>query len=187
MATTAISSNYLTETFTLAGIRERERRAHHAPNAAAVQQQEPNDTMATTMSSNYWTATAHHVMPTAVLQQQSKYVYDDCGIKHRINPEDANELQPCEPWCTSCGYPPHICDEYYTRCTGTKLGHWIDEEAEAAEAAEAAEEERWNLYKYGLCTICKIGLDDKSEFTINYAPSTYGALMCWDCDDKHSK
>jgi hypothetical protein len=152
MATTTLSSYNWTETFTLAGIRERERRAHH-------------------------------VMPTAAVQQQdSKYVYDDCGIKHRIkhriNPEDANELQPCEPWCTSCGYPPHICDPYFTKCTGTKLGHWIDE------AAEAAEEERWNLHKYGLCPICKIGLDDKSEFTINYTQSTHGTIMCCDCDDK---
>ena len=182
-----MSSYNWTETFTLAGIRERERRAHHAPKAAAVQQQEPNNTMATTttLSSNYWTATAHHVMPTAVQQQDSKYVYDDCGIKLRINPEDANELQPCEPWCTSCGYPPHICDPYFTKCTGTKLGHWIDEEAEAeAEAAAAEEEERWNLHKYGLCPICKIGLDDKSEFTINYTQSTCGTIMCCDCDDK---
>ena len=184
MATTTLSSYNWTETFTLAGIRERERRAHHDPKAAAVQQQEPNNnTMAatTTLSSNYWTATAHHVMPTTAVQQQhSKYVYDDCGIKHRINPEDANELQPCEPWCTSCGYPPHICDPYFTKCTGTKLGHWIDEAAEA----EAAEEERWNLHKYGLCPICKIGLDDKSEFTINYTQSTCGTIMCCDCDDK---
>ena len=186
MATT-ISSNYWTETFTLAGIRERERRAHHAPNAAAVQQQEPNDTMATTMSSNYWTATAHHVMPTAVLQQQSKYVYDDCGIKHRINTEDETTCIICEPWCTSCGYPPHICDEYYTRCTGTKLGRWFDEQQGSWIEEEEEEEEGSNQHKFGLCPICKIGLDDKSEFTFNYAPSTYGALMCWDCDDKHSK
>ena len=89
--------------------------------------------MATTaISSNYWTATAHHVQQ----HQDPKYVYDDCGIKHRINPEDANDLQPCEPWCTSCGYPPHICDPYFTRCTGTKLGHW-----EAQPKGDATSEE----------------------------------------------
>ena len=150
--------------------------------------QNPNNThqtMATTISSNYWTATAHHVMPTAVQQEQSKYVYDECGIKYRINPKNENELQPCEPWCTSCGYPPHICDPYFTRCTRTKIGHWIDEAEEKKQEEEEEEEERANLYKYGLCTICKIGLDDKSEFVINFAPSTYGAIMCCDCDAKH--
>ena len=135
--------------------------------------------MATISSSNYWTAMA---LETTMQLQEPKpqYFYDVYGIKCLINPDDETDWQPCEPWCINCGYPPRVCDPYFTKCTGTKLGHWIDEAAEA----EAAEEERWNLHKYGLCPICKIGLDDKSEFTINYTQSTCGTIMCCDCDDK---
>jgi hypothetical protein len=159
--------------------------------------------MATTISSNYWTATAQHVMPattSAVQQQQPEYFYDDCGVKCRINPHDETNWQPCEPWCTSCGYPPHICDEYFTRCTGTKIGGWFNEEQgewmetehsranqlQQEEDKQREEEERWNQHKYGLCPICNVGLDDKSDFTLNYANGPQGAFMCWDCDAKLS-
>jgi hypothetical protein len=75
-------------------------------------------TMATTQASNYWTATAQHVMQV----------------------------------------PP------------------TQEEEEA---------ERWNQHKFGLCPICKVGLDDKSELAFNYANgSENGTMMCWDCDAK---
>jgi hypothetical protein len=155
-------------------------------------QKETNtSTMATiTASSNYWTATAHHVMPAAAVKQ-SEYVYDECGIKCRINPDDETNWQPCEPWCTSCGFPPNVCDEYFTRCTGTKVGDWFNEEtgkwieADAPTAQEKEEEERWNQHKYGLCPLCKIGLDDKSEFTFNYTHNKEnGTMMCFDCDAK---
>ena len=161
--------------------------------------------MATTISSNYWTATAQHVMPTttttsAVQQQQPEYFYDDCGVKCRTIPGDETNWQPCEPWCTSCGYPPHICDEYFTRCTGTKIGDWFNEETgewmetehsranqqQQEEDKQREEEERWNQHKYGLCPICNVGLDDKSEFTLNYANGTDGTFMCFDCDAKLS-
>ena len=47
------------------------------------------------------------------------------------------------------------------------------------------EEARWNRHKYGLCPICKIGLDDKSEFTFNYQKGgENGIMMCCDCDSK---
>ena len=50
---------------------------------------------------------------------------------------------------------------------------------------EQDEEERWNQHKFGLCPICKIGLDDKSEFTFNYTHNKEnGTMMCWDCDKK---
>jgi hypothetical protein len=139
--------------------------------------------MATTISSNYWTATAQHVVSmytaaAAAAQQpesENVYFYDDCGIKHRINTEDETTCIICEPWCTSCGYPPHICDEYYTRCTGTKLGRWFNEE-QGSWIEE--EEEGSNQHKFGLCPICKIGLDDKSEFTFNY---DLGIILCDNC------
>ena len=158
--------------------------------------------MATTISSNYWTATAQHVMPTtttttsAVQQQQPEYFYDDCGIKCRTIPGDETTCIICEPWCTSCGYPPTMCDEYFTRCTGTTLGRWFNEEQGTwiedqytltpEQEEQEEEEERWNQHKYGLCPICGIGLDDKSEFTLNYANSTDGTFMCFDCDAKLS-
>jgi len=64
---------------------------------------------------------------------EQRYMYDTCGIKNRINPEHETEAEAnpayiiCEPWCTSCGYPPHICDPYFTRCTGTIIGRWFNE------------------------------------------------------------
>ena len=77
--------------------------------------------MATTLASDYWTATARHVMPV----------------------------------------PPSSQEE------------------------EEEEEARWNQHKYGLCPICKIGLDDKSEFTFNYHKGgENGIMMCCDCDSK---
>ena len=84
-----------------------------------------HQTMTSTTASNYWTATAQHVMP--VLQRKEQ---------------------------------------------------------------EQDEEERWNQYKFGLCPICKIGLDDKSEFIFNYTRNKEnGTMMCFDCDTKvkHNK
>ena len=50
---------------------------------------------------------------------------------------------------------------------------------------EHEEEARWNQHKYGLCPICKTGLDDKADFTFNYASGTEnGIMMCFDCDAK---
>ncbi len=54
------------------------------------------------------------------------------------------------------------------------------------EDKQREEEERWNQHKYGLCPICNVGLDDKSEFTLNYANGTDGTFMCFDCDAKLS-
>ena len=76
-------------------------------------------TMTSTLASNYWTATAQHVMP--VLQRKEQ---------------------------------------------------------------EQDEEERWNQHKFGLCSICKIGLDDRADFTFNYTHKVNGTMMCFDCDAK---
>ena len=71
-----------------------------------------------------------------------RYIYfrDTNGVKMRVDrnpttrqfasdfPNDDEALIMCEPWCTSCGHSPHMCHEYFTRCTGTKLGRWFDEE-----------------------------------------------------------
>ena len=87
--------------------------------------QRQNKPMATTstLASNYWTATAQHVMP--VLQRKEQ---------------------------------------------------------------EQDEEERWNQYKFGLCPICKVGLDDRADFTFHYTTNgdDNGTMMCFDCDAKLS-
>ena len=60
--------------------------------------------------------------------KENRYTHDDCGVKYRINPaDDENDWIPCEPYCVNCGYPPHVCDEYYTRCSRTRCGRWFNE------------------------------------------------------------
>jgi hypothetical protein len=53
---------------------------------------------------------------------------------------------------------------------------------------EQDEEERWNQYKFGLCPICKVGLDDRADFTFHYTTNgdDNGTMMCFDCDAKLS-
>ena len=156
--------------------------------------------MTTISSSNYWTAMAFET--TIPLQEKKpEYFYDDCGIKCRTIPGDETSWQPCEPFCVNCGYPPFMCENYYTRCTGTKVGSWFNEEKgewveteysqakqkQEEEDRKREEEERWNKHKFGLCPICNVGLDDRADFTFNYANgSENGVMMCWDCDDKLS-
>jgi hypothetical protein len=148
--------------------------------------------MANTVSSNYWTATAQEVALATV-----KYVYDICGVKCRVNPEDETKCTICEPWCTSCGYPPHICDSYWTKCTGTKIGRWFNEEEDRwieAEPDKTPEQEekkeekaRWSQHKFGLCPGCKVGLDDRADFRCSYVNGTdNGIIMCWDCYEKEN-
>lgn len=148
--------------------------------------------MTTDAATNYWTATAFDVA--------GNYSQDDYGVKYCPNPDptDDQHLIPCEPYCTACGFPPHICDEYFTRCTGTiigrwfdlTLGKWIETQPINTKTPEEEEDERSNLYKFGLCSICKIGIDDKSEFTFNYETCNctplWGKLICWDCHDKQT-
>jgi hypothetical protein len=156
-------------------------------------------TMATTISSNYWTATAFSTMLQHHKEEEdgsNKYTHDDCGVKCFVTADDPNNFTPLEPHCASCGYPPHICDTFYTRCAAYKPGRWLSEEKGewidpkpvalvAALTPEQEEEARWNQHKFGLCPICKTGLDDKADFTFNYASGTEnGIMMCFDCDAK---
>jgi hypothetical protein len=147
-------------------------------------------TMATTLASNYWTAMAFFAMHQLREEEGTKkYTKDDCGVKCFVTADRPNDMVPVEPYCANCGYPPQICEPYFTRCTGTKLGRWFNEAEgkwiEAEKSPEEEEAERWNQHKFGLCPICKVGLDDKSEFTFNYANgSENGTMMCWGCDAK---
>jgi hypothetical protein len=163
-------------------------------------------TMAATISSNYWTATAF----SAMLQQQqqqpeedttNKYTHDDCGVECFVTADAPNDFVPCEPHCANCGYPPHICDPFYTRCVAynpapwfsKEQGEWIDPKPTTTTTTTTTtimtpaeqEEERWNQHKYGLCPICKTGLDDRADFTLNYTNGAEsGIMMCFDCDAK---
>jgi len=157
-------------------------------------------TMAATMSTNYWTATAF----SAMLQQQqpreedttNKYTHDDNGVECFVTADAPNDFVPCEPHCASCGYPPHICDPFYTRCVAynpapwfsKEQGEWIDPKPTTTTTTMTPaeqEEERWNQHKYGLCPICKTGLDDRADFTFNYTHGAEsGIMMCFDCDAK---
>jgi hypothetical protein len=38
------------------------------------------------------------------------YLYDDCGVLCRLNPDDETDIQPCEPHCLNCGSPTLECD-----------------------------------------------------------------------------
>jgi len=163
------------------------------PDAAKAKNKEHESTMATTMASNYWTAMALETSVTPLQQKkQQEYGYDCCGVKCRINMENKeDDWQPCQPWCMTCGYPPHICDEYYTGCTQTKVGRWFNEEkgewieAEPLTPEEQEEEDRWNQHKFGVCLVCNVGLDDKSDFTFNYANGgENGIMVCWGCEEK---
>jgi hypothetical protein len=50
---------------------------------------------------------------------------------------------------------------------------------------EKEEETRWNQHKFGLCPLCKKGLDDRTDFTFNYTRNKEnGTMMCFDCDTK---
>ena len=55
-----------------------------------------------------------------------EYLYDDCGVKCRLNPKDKTDIQPVEPYCLNCGSPTEECD-----CGDYEEGWYIDEEEEA--------------------------------------------------------
>ena len=53
---------------------------------------------------------------------------------------------------------------------------------------EQEEEDRWNQHQFGLCPGCKVGLDDRADFTFNYKfDLKNGVMMCHDCSDKEYK
>jgi hypothetical protein len=89
--------------------------------------QNNKETMASTLSSNYWTATATATAPRVTLVSQHK-------------------------------------------------------------TPEQEEEDRWNQHKFGLCPMCKVGLDDRADFTFNYKfDLKNGVMMCHDCSSKEYK
>lgn len=56
------------------------------------------------------------------------------------------------------------------------------QQPKSAKTTEREEEERWNQHKFGLCLICKKGLDDKADFTFDYSTgSECGMMMCFEC------
>jgi hypothetical protein len=57
-----------------------------------------------------------------------EYLYDDCGVICRKNPEDETDIQPVEPHCLNCGSPTLECD-----CGDYEAGWYIDEEKEKIE------------------------------------------------------
>ncbi|MBM3455062.1 MAG: hypothetical protein FJX80_07935, partial [Bacteroidetes bacterium] len=62
---------------------------------------------------------------------------DDCGVRYRVDPL-TGVTTAAEPWCTSCGYPPSMCDPYYTRCRETIIGPWVDENGVYHESTTSA-------------------------------------------------
>jgi len=139
-------------------------------------------------ATNYWNATAFEVMQMQQPNKGRKYFRDDCFVICFVTADAPNDVIPCEPHCGTCGYPPHVCDPYYTRCCGYKQGRWFSEEEDKwiepkpAKTPEQEEEERWNQHKFGLCLICKKGLDDRADFTFDYSTgSECGIMMCFEC------
>ena len=63
-----------------------------------------------------------------------------------------------------------------------------DDEDKECPSPEQEEEDRWNQHQFGLCPGCKVGLDDRADFTFNYKfDLRNGVMMCHDCSDKEYK
>jgi hypothetical protein len=79
-----------------------------------------------------------------------------------------------------------MATEYWTATAFTAMYRQTTSAATTRKQQEQEEEEaRWNQHKYGLCPICKIGLDDRADFTFNYDNgSKCGTMMCFECDAK---
>jgi len=64
------------------------------------------------------------------------------------------------------------------------LDRWIGAEPITTQEQKGAHD-RWSQHKYGLCLGCKVGLDDKADFTFNYSfSSEHGTMMCHACNEK---
>jgi len=62
-------------------------------------QQKHTSTMAATMSSNYWTATAFYTMFQQHKEEEegsTKYTHDDCGVKCFVTADAPNDFTPLE-------------------------------------------------------------------------------------------
>lgn len=72
-----------------------------------------------------------------VTSTRPELLQDDCGVRYRVDPL-TGVTTAAEPWCTSCGYPPSMCDPYYTRCRETIIGPWVDENGVYHESTTSA-------------------------------------------------
>ena len=63
-----------------------------------------------------------------------EYLYDDCGVICRKNPEDETDIQPVEPHCLNCGFPTDDCE-----CGDYEAG-WYFEEGEEDEDSDEEDE-----------------------------------------------
>ena len=150
-------------------------------------------TMATTMtlSNEYWTATALGAT------NQTIYAKDGCGVTCIVTQlVSPGSWIPCEPWCQDCGHPEGKCNKYtddsFTGCRGYRCGRWFNEEQgewiEAEKSIGEEDEEKSNQHAFGICTLCKEGLDTVSDFKINYCAGTdKGAIMCNDCNTEQNQ
>ncbi len=150
-------------------------------------------TMATTMtlSNEYWTATALGAT------NQTIYAKDGCGVTCIVTQlVSPGSWIPCEPWCQDCGHPEGNCNKYtddsFTGCRGYRCGRWFNEEQgewiEAEKSIGEEDEEKSNQHAFGICTLCKEGLDTVSDFKINYCAGTdKGAIMCNNCNTEQNQ
>ena len=148
-------------------------------------------TLAMTISNEYWTATALGAT------NQSIYAKDGCGVTCIVTLlVPGSSWIPCEPWCQDCGHPEGKCNNYnddsFTGCRGYRCGRWFNEEQgewiEAEKSIGEEDEEKSNQHAFGICTLCKEGLDTISDFKINYCAGTdKGAIMCNKCDTQQNQ
>ena len=67
-----------------------------------------------------------------------------------------------------------------------ELDSYVSIPCEPEITPEQEEEARWNQHQFGLCTMCKVGLDDRADFTFFYTShgDEDGCIVCFDCEDK---
>lgn len=98
----------------------------------------------------------------------------DCGVSTGCS-ESKN------PTTTTSTMATTMASNYWTATANATVARCVTQEQQQ----EAEEEARWNQHKYGLCPICKIGLDDRADFTFNYKIDLKnGVMMCHDCSRK---
>jgi hypothetical protein len=74
-----------------------------------------------------------------------------------------------------------MASNYWTAMANATVAKCVTQEQQQ----EAEEEARWNQHKFGLCPMCKVGLDDRADFMFNYKFDTRnGVMMCHECSGK---
>lgn len=81
-----------------------------------------------------------------------------------------------------------MASEYWTATALTSMYGQTNNNTntDANISKEQEEEARWNQHQFGLCTMCKVGLDDRADFTFFYTShgDEDGCIVCFDCEDK---